>query len=281
MSNLSLFEQALKEYENKKLSLKIETTHKGKRENEEICIHANVIDENGIVTCQDCNEEIVQNIQHEKEWRYYGPSDTKRSSDPNRVQKRKSEERNIHRDVENLGFSDKVISKANGIYIEVTKGQIFRGNSRKAIIFACIFHSYKILGNPQSHENLIKLFGLNRRSGLKGIKHVNIHAPKTSEIHTTVITPVILVKDLMSKFKAKPSQVKEVTDLYGRIRNRSSKLNRSRPQSTSSGLIFYWIKLRGIDITIKEFAKKADLSELTITKIAKEIAIVLNTPDIV
>ena len=40
----------------------------------------------------------------------------------------------------NMGFSDRIIEKANRIYDDVANGKIYRGNSRKAIIFACIFH---------------------------------------------------------------------------------------------------------------------------------------------
>ena len=213
---------------------------------------------------------------HEKEWRYYGSSDSKRSSDPNRVQIRKSTERNIRKDVENMGFSEKIINSADTLYTEVTKGQIYRGNSRKAIIFACIFHSYKMCGKHQTPENLIKLFGLNRKNGLKGLKIVNVNAPKNSKIHTTYITPIHLIHDIMGKFKATPQQKKEVIALYGLVKNRSSKLNRSRPQSVAAALTYYWIMKKKLDISLKNFAKKAELSELTINKNAKEVALVLN-----
>jgi transcription initiation factor TFIIIB Brf1 subunit/transcription initiation factor TFIIB len=277
MSDFKLFEQALNEYEN--------TTPSEYSDDEDdnitkSCPHSDVVNENGIITCVDCGEEIQKTIEHEKEWRYYGQSDTKRS-DPNRVQIRKSEDRNIYKDVESMSFSEKIVSSANKIYCDTTKGQIFRGNSRKAIIFACIFHAYKLAGKPQPHEKLITIFSLNRKTGLKGLKHVNLHAPKDSKIHTTYITPVNLVENIMDQFSASDSQKKEVIILYSRIKNKSSKLNRARPQSVSSGLVFYWICKKKIDINIKEFASKANLSELTISKIAKEVATVLNTPGIV
>lgn len=52
-------------------------------------------------------------IHNTKEWRYYGQSDTRHSSDPNRVYIRKSEERNIYKDVENMSFSEKIVNEAN------------------------------------------------------------------------------------------------------------------------------------------------------------------------
>ena len=267
MTDFQLYEKAFARFEKQNVKVKK-------------CAHADTAIENGITTCLDCGEELSKHIMHEKEWRYYGTTDSKRSSDPSRVQIRKSEERNINKDVENMGFSDAIITKADKLYSQVTKGQIYRGNSRKAIVFACVFHAYKMLGKHQTPENLIKLFGLNRKNGLKGLKIVNVNAPKDSEIHTTFITPVHLIHDIMNKFKANDKQKEEVIDLYKRVKNRSSKLNRSRPQSVAAALTYYWILKTKIDITLKEFAKKVDLSELTIQKNAKEVSLVLKTPEI-
>lgn len=135
-TEFELFEQALATYE------QTQSASEKNKECSGICYHHNIINENGIISCVECGEEIRHSINHEKEWRYYGASDSKRNTDPNRVQIRKVEERNIIKDVENMGFSDTIIGKADELYSQVTKGQIYRGNSRKAIVFACIFHAY-------------------------------------------------------------------------------------------------------------------------------------------
>lgn len=287
MSEFDLFNQAMNEYE------KTTKEHEKSEDSDTLssssdddvkqvsCLHANVANEKGIDVCIDCGEEIKKKIEHTKEWRYYGQSDTRHSSDPNRVQIRKSEERNIYKDVENMGFSHKIVREANKIYFQVTQGQIFRGNSRKSIVFACIFHAYKLSGKPQSHEKLINVFNLNRKTGLKGLKHVNLYAPKDSSIRTTYITPINLVEEIMEKFSATKEQKQEVIELYHQIKNKSSRLNRSRPQSVASGLVYFWICSKKKDITLKQFTKKVSLSELTINKIAKEISEVIGTPDII
>lgn len=279
MSDFQLFNKALKEY-NKKENSKDSDPEKSDSDdskNNECtpCLHLNVTNEKGVIECIDCGEEISKKIQHTKEWRYYGQSDSRHTSDPNRVQQRKLEERNIYKDVENMGFSDKIVSEANTIYFQVTQGKIFRGNSRKAIVFACIFHAYKLSGKPQSHEKLIGIFKLDRKTGLKGLKHVNLYAPKDSQIRTTYITPINLVEEIMDKFSATKEQKDEVIKLYHQIKNKSSKLNRSRPQSVASGIVYYWICQKDKDITLKQFTKKVDLSELTVSNIAKEISDVI------
>ena len=239
------------------------------------CSHKNVLNENGVNICYDCGIEIDKPIFQDKEWRYYGTSDNKRTSDPNRVHIRKVEDRSIFKDVENMKFSDKIVALANQIYIQVTKGQIYRGNSRKSIIFACVFHSLKLSGKPESHETLMKIFDLSKKTGLKGLKIVNLNAPKDSIIHTTYITPANIIEDIMNKFEATDEQKTEVLHLYNKIKNRSSKINRSRPGSIASGLVYFWVSLKNINVSLKDFAKKVELSELTIMKISKEISEIL------
>jgi transcription initiation factor TFIIIB Brf1 subunit/transcription initiation factor TFIIB len=275
MSEFILFNQALKQFEQTQV---LETP---KPSIDSSCSHTNTISEKGIEVCVDCGEEIHHKIDNAKEWRYYGQGDTKHVSDPTRVQMRKTEDRNIYKDVENLGFSESIVSKANKIYIEVSKGKILRGNSRKALVFACIFHAFKLSGRPQCHDNLINIFGLSKKTGLRGLKQVNLNAPKTLKIQTTYITPVNLIGEILTQFSATKEQEDEVIKLYNSIKNKSSRLNRSRPQSVASAVVYFWIRLKKKEITLKEFAKRVTLSELTINKIAKEIADVLETPNVI
>ena len=167
MSEFALFEKAMAKYE------KIEPD-KVDESNTTNCTHPNTVNENSLVICLDCGEEIQRTIMHEREWRYYGPCDSKRSSDPNRVHMRKSEERSIRKDVENMGFSQVIVDKADEIYNQVTKGQIYRGTSRKTIVFACIFHAYKLADKHQMPKNLMNIFNLSKKNCLKGMKIVNV-----------------------------------------------------------------------------------------------------------
>jgi len=213
MDNFSLFDCALNEYKTREASdsqtpLKINC-----------CRHINTLADGTTTLCEDCGEELKRDLSYDKEWRYYGAQDTRHNTDPNRCHIRKSEERTIYKEVENLGFSDKVVTQANRLYDEVTQGKIYRGNSRKAIIFACIFHSYKILGTPQSCEHLIEVFSLDRKIGLRGLKHVNLNAPKDSQIRTTYITAENLIVEVMDKFEAPDNQKQEVIELYSQVRN--------------------------------------------------------------
>lgn len=285
MSDSVLCEKMIEQYQNNILNQEIpnkiiiensQIASECFRQNFNECLHESTINEKGVDICVECGEEVNAHLEHEKEWKYYGQNDSKHCSDPTRVQARKIEEKSIYPDVENLGFSESIVSKANKIYSQVTEGNIYRGNHRRAIVFACIFHAYKMSGKPQSHDRLIKIFNLSTKAGLKGLKHVNIHAPKDSKIRTTYITPVNLVEEIMEQFGATKEQLNEIIEIYNKIKDKSSKLNRSRPKSIASSIAYYWICLKKKNISLKEFAKKVTLSELTINKIVKEIAEILN-----
>lgn len=250
--------------------------------NENSCSHSETSLQNGIIICTDCGEELEQTLQHEQEWRY----NDKKGIDNIRVQARKTDNKSILKDVENMGFSENIVNKANDLYQSVTNDQIYRGQIRKSIIFACVFHAYKISNNYQPHDILMKAFGISKKSSIKGLRIVNLKIPKDYKIQMSYITPEHLIHEIFSKFSIAQSDISqkrkdEVIELYNKIKNKSSKLNRARTQSVAASLIFYYIKLNNIDISLKDFAKKVDLSELTISRNAKEVAIVLGTPDVI
>lgn len=305
---------------------------------EEFCDHKDIIIENNTEICMECGEEISKiKLSLLTDNQVTHASETKM-----RFVVRKSDDRTIFKDIESMGFSQRVITLANQIFQEVTlaaakdaerrkcilnnllttestltttttttpfhgnttniitsvdhqsqrndllrpeppaitnTAKTYQGNSRKSIIFACVFHAFKILGQPRCCDYLINLFQISTRSALKGLKHVNKYAPKSSPLRTSYITPENLVEDIMDKIKATSEQKKEVVDLYNRISNRSSKLNRSRPKSVASGLTYYWIMKKQKNITLKEFTKKVKLSDLTVSKIASEISSIVATLD--
>ena len=112
------------------------------------CIHENTIKDKDRYICDNCGEEVIPKTD-----KSFDKFLTNRNKlDPNRCQIRKPNEKTIYKDVEKMNFSEAIITEANKIFLQVTKGAIYRGNSRRAIIFACVFHAYKISGAPQSCE---------------------------------------------------------------------------------------------------------------------------------
>lgn len=236
------------------------------------CKHTHIAMEHGASLCLDCGIEITQRLNFDKEWKYYGLNDTKHTSDPSRCYIRKVKDRTIYQDVEHMNISDHIKDLANDIYIQVCGDKVHRGAYRRAIVFASIFHAYKLNHNPQSCESLIEVFKIKRKDALKGLKFISEHAPSDSPLRTIYITPEHLIYEFMKKFNASIEQTREVVELYKSLKGKSSMLNRSRPQSTASGVIWYYMRITNREMSIKDFIKKVHLSELTVNKIAREVA---------
>lgn len=94
--------------------------------------------------------------------------------------------------------------------------------------------------------------------------------------NSSYVSPENFIEDIMDIFKATTKQKDNVLEWYNKIKNRSSKINRAKPQSVASALVFWWIRYNKINISIKDFAQKCNLSELTINRIVKEIVFVLD-----
>lgn len=242
------------------------------------CEHTKFITELSTKICTDCGKELEKETNYDKEWRFYPAKDNKIQGDTTRCHMRKNDVRTIHKDLENLGFNSKIINTANELYQQVTQGKIYRGNSRKSIVFACVFSAFKMNNNPQTCENLIRIFNLKRKVGLKGLKHIHLNIEKDTQIQNIRITPYHIIIDIMQKFiTTDPSQVSEVQSIYEYVKNKSSILNRSRPNSTAAGILYYYILKNNKSITLKQFSKEVELSELTIKKIVKQIDIIYGT----
>ena len=244
----------------------------------EICLHKNIINDNGVESCSDCGIEIYKELSLEPEWRFYGDNDSKHSSDPSRCHIRKIEDKNIYKDIEKYDFSFPIREYANNAYMEVTDGKIRRGNYRRAIIFACIFNAYKDQGYPQNPEVLREKFELSKKEVSKGLTYYNLNK-KSKNKKPIYISPVSFIPPIMAKFKANDVHIQKVNSLYERIHNRSKLLNRSNPQSVISGLVYYYFRLVGGNITSLNFSKMVKLSDITISRISKNISEILKTSD--
>lgn len=236
------------------------------------CTHSNTTLVNSDVTCTECGMVVDKVQTYEKEWRHYG-SEIK--SNPARCMARKTQGVIILKDLENFGIPRNIITIANEIYVQVTKGHIKRGkSSRKAIIAACLFHAYKKIGQPKSCDTLremLKDIGLDKSDFIFGLKQVALNTEKSEDIHSTYITPKDIISEIMNLLNSNELQKQEVISLYESIMKKSTLFKESRPQSVAAGIVFHYISTSGIYMNIKEFSTKVKISELTINKIRNEI----------
>jgi transcription initiation factor TFIIIB Brf1 subunit/transcription initiation factor TFIIB len=252
-------------------------------ESQPICKHAHLVTEYSSVLCKDCGIEL------RKDEPVHGWKSNPRYDNPNSCSQQTSEfyvkryvkEKSIYSDVQNMNISEHIKDIANSIYTDVCQDKVHRGVRRKAIIFASVFHAYKLDDNPQSYETLIHIFDIQRKDALKGLKYINENISRQSPIRTVYITPEHLIREFLAYFSISEERKAEIIALYHQVKNKSSILNRSRPQSVASGIIWYWIKLNRNQLDMKEFTSRVDLSELTIVKMAKEVSRILGKEGIV
>ncbi len=279
-SDDEIFDESLYEEEdyNNVDSIDVENYRSINSDEMDLCIHTNSIMSNGVEVCTDCGTEIYKELSLEAEWRYYGDNDSKHNSDPSRCHLRKNDEKNIYNDVKDIDLPRNIIVEANDLYLLITEGKTRRGKFRKALIFACVFNAYKYQLNPQTPEELQEKFELTKKDISRGLCQFNLKMKKSRK--PTYISPINFIPCIMKKkFNSSDEHVEKVKKLYKKIECKSILLNRSNPQSTISGLIYYYCRLIGKDITCAKFSEIVKLSDLTIGKISRNISEILGTAD--
>jgi transcription initiation factor TFIIIB Brf1 subunit/transcription initiation factor TFIIB len=241
---------------------------------EQECTHENTEQtEEGINVCMDCGLELNIAIDNSPEWRYYKENDTKHSSDPSRCSIRKYEEKSIYRDLEPYSIPREVIDKANDAYTIVTEECILRGNSRKGLIFACVYYSYEELGQRKSPDEIKTLFGINKKTLSGGMKMYNLKIKHKA----TYTSPLDFISKIMNKFDSSEQHIQFVTKLFYRIKTQTNFMNRSNPDSIAAALCYFFFKHIKYPISLNEFSKRVGLSDITVHKISKKIAELVQT----
>lgn len=245
------------------------------------CNHGNKTPTGSNYTCLDCGLELGSTESYpecEPEWRNFSDN----SNDNSRVFIRRLGDRSIITDLETLGFEKEVCIDSNDLYIKATKNDILRGNSRRGVMFACVFFAYKLHNKAKTPEELNKSFKITKKIISKGMKFYNLrreamstteHIQKTSYIEPLDFIPSILNKLELDNIKLHSDNINKI---YKLIENRSSLINRSNPQSVASGLVFYYCQLNNIDLNCYKFSRKIGLSDITVGKIYRNIHSILS-----
>jgi transcription initiation factor TFIIIB Brf1 subunit/transcription initiation factor TFIIB len=255
--------------------LKQGMTQQDDKEPEEDCVHENTDQtEEGMTVCLDCGLELTAVcLDSSPEWRYYKENDTKHSADPSRCSIRKYEEKSIYRDVERYQIQREVVDRANDTYSLVTEDSILRGNSRKGLIFACIYYAYEEFGQRKSPDEMKTLFGINKKTLSGGMKMYNLKI-KHKAVYTS---PLDFISKIMNKFETTEQHIQFVTRLFCKIKNQTNFINRSNPDSIAAALCYFFFRNIKYPISLTEFSKRVGLSDITVHKISKKIAELVQT----
>jgi transcription initiation factor TFIIIB Brf1 subunit/transcription initiation factor TFIIB len=233
------------------------------------CKHLDIISESDMLICSECGEEVKKTISFGKDFKTSSPG-----KNNSRCIQRKNEEKSIFADLSQYQLPQNIIDTANQIFKRVTKGGTYRGHHRLSLIFACVFNSYKQHKMAISIDALKEKFNnsINNKCISKGLKIVGIGLKDSGNLPAFHITPYNLVEEILLQFDANDQQIKHVKGLYKSIENKSSLLNRSRPQSVAAGIVYWYMWKNNKNISIDDFSKRVKLSTLTIMKLYNEIS---------
>jgi len=201
--------------------------------NPEICLHKDRIIHLFIETCKTCGV-LISNTSLVKNYNINSNCCSRKRL----IEKNTS---NILKDIESLNLTTKIADTANFIFSDFSNGVVFRGTSRRAIIFACVYNAYTIHSIPQKYENLLHVFNINKKQALKALKLVSRNLPKDSIYSSIRVSTKDIIKNDLYKINCFENELNYILDIYISIEGKSYILNRARISSISAGIIFYYI----------------------------------------
>lgn len=243
----------------------------------ETCEHLQSFHIDGMTICTGCGVKIDEDLV-DNENRYYGSMDTRYGSDPSRYNQRKSEERNLYADMDQLGFPQDIIERANTYYKKIIDNKIYRAGNRMSIVFACTYHAYMDIQEPRLPSELAAIFNIDKKgisNGLKTFSHIFRKRPEKKYIDAMDIIPKILMA-LQLDNSTIAIYKRDLNLIYQWLKTKSKSYNSGNPQTIAAGLVYYYLKLLNTNITRSDFAKVVKLSDITFIKISQDIHRMIN-----
>jgi len=221
--------------------------------------------------CVDCG--LQKDIaSFDPEWRYYASGGSK---NPARCHQTKTTEKNIDKLVANINMSENVKKLTEEKYKTIVGKNTIRGKGRKAIVVACMFHVYKELGEHRTIDQIRENFSLTKQDMSKGLAEYYKVFKNDRVNHTG---PEDLLRMVLKITGISISHYNEICILLKKLQKMSRTLNNSSPMSMASSVVYFYIKTHPevcVNFNKKAFSDKVDLSDITITKLAKEICKVM------
>lgn len=169
-----------------------------------------------------------------------------------------------------------VISRtAKSLYTLVADTKISRGNNRKGIIAACVFHACKECAVPRSSNEIAKIFEIDPKIMTKGIKKYTEIMRLNKHNHERITNiKSITIDDFIDRFSHKlnlnDTDIQIIKNIVDECK--LCKIEKDNtPPAMASGCIYLYIKHSSVKITKKEISNISQISEVTINKCYKKI----------
>ncbi len=191
-------------------------------------------------------------------------------------------ERSLYKVFENIGavcksngLPQKISNTAKSLYSIISKTKISRGNNRKGIIAACVYHACKECDVPRSINELSHMFSIPSTVMTKGCKNYTeiMRMNKSNRDRSFKINDVNLY-DFIDRFSSKISLKEEEIEIIRKIAvlcEKNKLINDNTPPSMASGCIYLYCKIKGNKINKKDISDVCKISEVTINKCYKKL----------
>jgi len=168
-------------------------------------------------------------------------------------------------DINNLNIPSEVLNYASELF-DCMNYKIFRGANRRAIICACLLHSYKIYNYNISFSEIVKKFNTKQSMCLNGLKLIDLHLGKNSKLQykklsNNNITISFAIKNIASKLNI--NQEINYDNYIDRVNSRC------RITTAAAAILWLWIRDNNLEIKIEQVSKQGNLSVNTIKKAIK------------
>ena len=250
---------------------------------DEECSHEDILEvDNGLFTCRKCSVEM-EIWSFAPEWRFYGSADNRVNKDPSRCHYSKGSGKGLE-----STFSDcsvqipvaikRVTEKKYNKIVERLRSEkeknTVRGRRKKSIVAACLLHTYKEFGEVRTATHIRGFFDLKQKAMSRGLLEYSKTFPKD---RTTTTNPENLIRWQMMLSGIHISHYRKILTIARYLKGTSRSLKRSNPQSVSAAILYFYLCLnleykKRLGLTKNKFAARVNLSDITITKLVREVA---------
>lgn len=110
----------------------------------------------------------------------------------------------IRKEIDFLNLSNDIVDLTNDLFLQTCEKRIHRGQFRKSIICACLFHAFLLRKCPQSFDVVMKWFKLNNHFANKGFNLVKL---KNSSIRFLYENYIDTATMMMRRLNMKPDEM--------------------------------------------------------------------------
>lgn len=234
------------------------------------CTHEHMIEDGGMRVCMHCGIED-KILDYSPEWRHFDAT----NPNPSRCSCARPQVSTIDKQLDclkTITLTTEIKRAVENKYHRVTSGKTMRGTARRGIIAACVMFALREIGNIHTADQIREMFDLDKKSLSAGMSRYFESFPEDRIKH---IHPQDLIYGVCTKIQIPHSHLPEIMKLMKMLEKCSRTMMHSNPQSVTAAIVYLYLCMNlelkeSLGITRTKFATKVNLSDITVSKLAKE-----------